>query len=399
MSRDEGALAQAPVILGGGPVGLVCALLLARAGIACTLLDARPLEDLRRDRRLLALSRGSLNLLDGLLGAGFAPLGAIDEVRVSMRGCPGAARLGAADFDGVSLGATVWYGDLVAALGGAVAAQSLVEVLRPRRALHVDQDERLVRIGLDDERVLATVLAIDAEGTPGTTAPARAIAILAELTLAGLDAGVALERFTPEGPLALLPLPAASANGAAPLAAGLRRMSMVWCLPTELARERLALDEASLRARIGRELGARYGAPVHVGERHAFPLLTHRRQRVVEHRRVHLGNAAQALHPVAGQGFNLGLRDCASLVECLAQVYDAAPAGVPGPALHEALARYERRRRLDRRVIPALTSALPALFSARAWPLAAARSAGLIALDTVPALRRGFTRVLMMGLG
>jgi 2-octaprenyl-6-methoxyphenol hydroxylase len=141
---------------------------------------------------------------------------------------------------------------------------------------------------------------------------------------------------------------------------------------------------------------------------------------VCEHRLVHLGNAAQTLHPVAGQGFNLGMRDCVALVDCLAEVMkqmpidrgnaderNAAmstrtPVGA-GSSLWKhgdpllALDKYQRRRRLDRRIVPGLTAALPLVFGSRLPPLAAARSAGLLALDALPAVRRGFTRLLMFG--
>ena len=119
----------APVlILGGGPIGLVGALLLARRGIACTLVDARPVADLQRDRRLLALSRGTLNVLEPLIGARFAPMSDILRVHVSSRGQFGSAELGAADFGGLPVGATVWYADLVGALAGAAALADGVRI-------------------------------------------------------------------------------------------------------------------------------------------------------------------------------------------------------------------------------------------------------------------------------
>ena len=380
----------------------MCALLLARAGMGCSLVDARALEALERDQRLLALSRGSLNLLESLLGPGFAPMAAIERVHVSSRGNPGAVQLGAQDFDGLNVGATIWYADLVAALARAAQSQALVRVQRPRRAVRVDQQSEAVRIALDDGTQLTARLVIDAEGTPALAPQAKYFALLADLELAQIAAGTAIERFTRDGPLALLPLPQGTP------AAARTRMSMIWCQSAELARARLDMDAGQLCAQIGAELGPRLGAPAAVGPRHIFPLTPHRRAQVCEHRLVHLGNAAQTLHPVAGQGFNLGLRDCACLVEALIDVQlraraqpsgSAADGAAPPADALAALALYRRRRRLDRSVVPALTGALPPLFSSSFLPLVAARSAALIALDTVAPLRRAFTRLLMFGAG
>ena len=384
------AAATAPmVILGGGPIGLVCALLLAHRGIASHMVDARPVAALQRDRRLLALSRGTLDILEPLLGRQFAPLGEIHRIHVSSRGNLGSAQLGSADFGGVAVGATVWYADLVDALARAAQAQPLITVQRPRRALAVRQKVHGVEIALDNGTVLTGPLAIDAEGTPPLARDAAQYALLAEVALR-CPPGDAIERFTPEGPLALLPLPADASAGAG-------RMSMVWCLPAATARARLALPGEELCGQIGRALGPRLGRPTALGPRATFPLLTHRLAQVCEHRVVHLGNAAQSLHPVAGQGFNLGIRDCVCLADCLAQApVDASAAPAGGDAL-AALHRYASRRRLDRTLFPALTNALPHVFSSTLAPVVLARSAALLGIDLLPALRKPFTRLLMYG--
>jgi 2-octaprenyl-6-methoxyphenol hydroxylase len=382
------------------------------------LVDARPLESLQRDRRLLALSRGSLLLLESLLGSGFAPMAPIERVHVSSQGDAGAALLGERDFPGACVGATVWYADLVTALAAAAQAQNLIHVERPRRAVRIEQQSDHVRILLDGAATLEARLAVDAEGTPARAPQAKNFALLADIELSQVAPGDAIERFTRDGPLALLPLPpvplaqreqAARAASAPSGASVPMRMSMIWCQPAALARTRLEMDQDQLCEQIARALGPRLGRPTAIGPRHIFPLTTHRLERICEHRLVHLGNAAQSLHPVAGQGFNLGIRDCACLVEALIDVPWVSPRKDPGtprgPAQElgqpgdpvQALARYRRRRRLDRRLLPALTSALPALFSSNLAPVAAARSAGLIALDAIPGLRRAFTRLLMFG--
>jgi len=390
--RGATLAAGAPVIiLGGGPIGLVCALLLARHGQASNLVDARPLAALQRDRRVLALSRGTLDVLEPLLGRGFAPLGEIHRIHVSSRGNLGSAQLGSGDFDGVAVGATVWYADLVDALARAAQAQPLITMQRPRRALELRQKPLLVEIALDNGATLTGPLAIDAEGTPPLNRDATQYALLAELEISCAP-GDAIERFTSEGPLALLPLPATTTDAES------GRMSMVWCMPAAAAQARRALPDPQLGAQLTRALGHRLGRPSGIGPRSIFPLHTHRLAQVCEHRVVHLGNAAQSLHPVAGQGFNLGIRDCACLVDCLAQSPLGLPAGAAGGSDPlQALHRYAARRRLDRTLFPALTSALPRIFSSTLAPVVMARSAGLLAMDLLPALRRPFTRMLMYG--
>jgi len=386
---------NAPVIiLGGGPIGLVCALLLARQGFQSRLVDARPLEVLQRDRRLLALSRGSLQVLDSLLGPDFAPTALIECVHVSSSGEPGATHLSAQDFGGVALGATIWYADLVGALAHAAAGNACIVIERPRRALRVDQSIDRVRVALDDGQLLEGCLAIDAEGSPPPRPrePAQ-FALLADVGFAQGAPECAMERFTREGPLALLPVPSASAALRADAREeGTTRMSMIWCLPASLARARMDMAAGELLACIGRALGPRVGAPVQLGDRSIFPLTVHWLRRTCEHRLVHLGNAAQTLHPVAGQGFNLGIRDCVALVESLIDAHtdDSIDALA-------ALTKYRARRRLDRAIVPSLTSALPRIFTSLAPPVALARSAAMVALDLVPIVRREFARLLMFG--
>jgi len=370
-------------ILGGGPIGLTCALLLARRGRASIVIDARKLDEALRETRLLALSRGTWQLLDPLLGGTPPRAAPIRNVHVSSAGEFGVTRIADADFDGAPLGATVLYGDLLAALATAVAAQPAIEVLRPRRATEVLQRPDAVRIALDDGGTLEAPFAINAEGFPSgaaTAGKARDWALLADVTVRGPAPGAAFERFTRDGPLALLPTPATL--GGAPA------MSLVWCMDDAAAVRRCELPDDAFRDELQAALGTRIGRVERVGPRRRHPLHQMLRSRVREHRLVALGNAAQTLHPVAGQGFNLGMRDCATLADCL-----AANDGDTVAALRE----YEARRRADRHAIAALTRWLPAVFRARFAPLALARSVGLAALDQSPLLRRQLAQLLMFG--
>lgn len=378
------------IIIGGGPIGLLCALLLARRQIACVVLDARPLEQARRDGRLLALSRGTWELLAPVLGTDLPPRAAIREVHVSSAGDFGATRIAASDFDGADLGATVLYGDLLAALAASVAAQPAVEVLRPAKAFEVRQRPDSVEVLLDDGSALTADLAVHAEGlavpgAEGARAPSDDWALLADVRLRpsrdDLPAGTAFERFTRSGPLALLPTPRSLGRGAG------RVLSLVWCMGEAEAQRRSELADDALLGELQAEIGARIGEVTAIGPRRAVALPQRRRQQVHHHRVVALGNAAQTLHPVAGQGFNLGVRDCVTLADELARA----------TTIPEAVERYARRREMDRTAITMLTGALPAVFATRFVPLAVARGLGLALLDTAAPLRRQLAQLLIFG--
>jgi 2-octaprenyl-6-methoxyphenol hydroxylase len=378
MQAAHSGSAGSVAILGGGPIGLTCALLLSARGMSSQLIDARSLEQARQDRRLLALSRGTLQLLTGLLGPDFAPMGRIVEVHVSSSGQFGAARLTSRDFGGAALGATVWYSDLVDALANAANGDPKIAVHRPRRVIGLEQEVDTVLVRLDDSRRLEVSIAINAEGSPAIGQPPASHALLADLDVDGLAPGTAVERFTRAGPLALLPLPAPAGT----------RKSMIWCLDHDMARQQLALDDSEFARKIQAILGPRIGRVSSPGPRSGFALSQQQRPRLREHRLVYIGNAAQSLHPVAGQGLNLGMRDCVCLADCLAQAR-GDPIAV--------LSKYEAARRVDRFAISRLTGALPGLFATRLTPVAMARSIALVTLDLAPALRRGLSSVLMFG--
>lgn len=378
------------IIIGGGPIGLLCALLLARRQIACVVLDARPLEQARRDGRLLALSRGTWELLAPVLGTDLPPRAAIREVHVSSAGDFGATRIAASDFDGADLGATVLYGDLLAALAASVAAQPAVEVLRPVKASEARQRPDSVEVLLDDGSALTADLAVHAEGlavpeAESAGAPSDDWALLADVrlrpSLDDLPAGTAFERFTRSGPLALLPTPRSLGGGAG------RVLSLVWCMGEAEAQRRSELADDALLGELQAEIGARIGEVTAIGPRRAVALPQRRRQQVHHHRVVALGNAAQTLHPVAGQGFNLGVRDCVTLADELARA----------TTIPDAVERYARRREMDRTAITMLTGALPAVFATRFAPLAVARGLGLALLDTAAPLRRQLAQLLIFG--
>ncbi|MEG0820616.1 MAG: FAD-dependent monooxygenase [Burkholderiaceae bacterium] len=374
-------------ILGGGPAGLLTALLLARAHVPSVVFDARRIDEARHDARLLALSRGSLQILAPLLRLPAAQIAPIKEVFVSSQGEFGRAVMSAADLGGADLGATIRYGDLLVALATAAAAQpGLIELRRPARVRTLLQRPDSVLVQLEDGGELDARLAVSAEGMGAqATRPPTQMALVGEVEVEGIAAGAAIERFTRDGPLALLPLPGRSAR------AGARWMSLVWCLPTAAAAARADWSETQHRAALQAQLGPRIGRVVSLELGGRFPLFEVARDRLSDHRLVYLGNSAQTLHPVAGQGFNLGVRDARELAARIAEAF------AEGEDPLKVIPLYERSRRWDRRVLLALTRTMPGLFAERFTPLALARSLGISALGASPRLRSELAQLLMFG--
>jgi len=380
-------MTAAPIaILGGGPVGLTLALLLARRGVPSVVVDARDLDDAKRDRRLLALSRGTLDALGTVVALPAAAQAPIRTVVVSSRGEFGRAVLDEREHGGRPLGATIRYGELIAALDAACIDAPLVEMRRRCAASAVSQGPASVDVRLSDGATLTATIAVNAEGAgqDGRPPAVRQSALTGDVDVQGPAPGTAFERFTRDGPLAMLPLPGPAGGTARP-------MSLVWCMPTVAADRREALSDADLLAELQAEFGGRNGRVIAIRSRGRYPLVEQARDGVREHRLVHVGNAAQTLHPVAGQGLNLGVRDGVALADLVSEAMAAAEDPVT------RLPEYERRRRADRLAIRTLTRTVPGLFATGFAPVAAARSFGLTMLSIFPDLRAEFARFLMFG--
>ncbi|MBY4695969.1 UbiH/UbiF/VisC/COQ6 family ubiquinone biosynthesis hydroxylase [Burkholderia latens] len=374
-------------IVGAGPVGLALAGWLARRSAtqhaSIALIDAREPAASANDPRAIAVSHGSRVLLDTL--AWPADATPIEHIHVSQRGHFGRTLIDRDEHDVAALGYVVRYGSIVQALATAVRG-TRIDWLTSTTARAPQQDADGVTLTLDGpqgERTLRARIVINAEGglfheqhadTGKDRRDYGQTAIVGTVTVSAPRPNVAWERFTHEGPLALLPL-----GGAA--------YSLVWCCtPAEAARRAALPDDAFLRE-LGAAFGERMGRFVAIAGRASFPLGLTAAQTLVSGRTAIVGNAAQTLHPVAGQGLNLGLRDAHTLVDALStHGYEAA-----------ALATFNARRALDRRFTIGATDTLARLFTIDAGPLPLLRGAALTALEFVPPLKKAIARRMMFG--
>lgn len=376
-------------IAGSGHTALAAALMLARAvpQWRIALLGGADAAA-STDPRVTALAASSREIFTelGIWSALAAVAAPILDIRIDEHGAPARANLGPVPAED-ALGHVIANAALSAGLAAAVAAQANVLALPavagpPRFAAdHVAVpvgggmlSARLLIVADGANSPLRTGLGIETD-----TRDYAATALLATLELDSPHCGVAFEHFTASGPLALLPLPAC---------AGRARMALVWVLPPERAAALAA--QAPERRLIALHAALPPGVAV-VAAMSAPALVPLRRIRACEQVRSRLvlaGNAAHSLHPVAGQGFNLGVRDLAALAQALRE--QAADGGDPGAL--RVLADYARRRERDQQRTLVFSETLPALFARRELPLRLGRQLGLIALDRLPPLRRAVAR-------
>ena len=368
-------------IIGAGPVGMALARALEGSGLNVVLIDRRPRGSWAEDPRALAIAHGSRQLLGQLDAWAASDATAIREIHVSQQGGFGQTRLHADDYRLPALGYVMRYRDLAGRLDLGLADTIF---LCPASVDRIEADPETVRLHLTHRGTptqLDARLVVHAEGTPSDTSEFwthdyRQQAIIAEVRPAADHQLRAWERFTPEGPLALLPLE--------------RSLAVVLTAPAEQATQLLALDDAgfldTLRQRVGQGIDF-----VSTGPRAAFPLGLRLRKTLVRDRQVWIGNTAQTLHPVTGQGFNLGLRDAWELADTL---WDHARQDPGAPA---TLRHYAGKRQRDRLAVTAMTDGFVRLFSNDIPPLRALRGLGLLALDLAPPLRHLIARQMIWG--
>ncbi|MBU6247188.1 MAG: UbiH/UbiF/VisC/COQ6 family ubiquinone biosynthesis hydroxylase [Xanthomonadaceae bacterium] len=391
IGREDGVRRRGPaldaVVVGGGMVGAAAALALARAGFATALVESREPAPWRRDDdvdlRVVGLAASSVRLLDALgVWASIRDARACGYRRMHVWDAATGAEI---DFDAAregrsALGYIVENGLVQSTLWQALGPAGVDRVC-PAEVAGFDAREDRVDLTLADGHTLAARLLVAADGAGS---PLRAMAGIAtrgrDYVQRGVVAHVATERphehtawqrFLPGGPLALLPLE----DG---------RSSIVWSLPEDEAARVLALDEAAFRDELGVASDFRLGRIIGCGSRAAFPLRLQLAARYDAARFVLLGDAAHAVHPLAGQGVNLGLRDVAELRDTLLAARDAGR----DIATPHVLRRYARRRRSADTLDALGFDALGRIYAWQAPPLVAARALGVRLVDRFAPLKQ-----------
>lgn len=380
------------VVIGAGPVGATFALLAKRLGLAVSLMEAR--EGPSRETRSLALSHGSREILE-TAGTWHAHLKAteIHAIHTSQKGGFGRSLIKREDGEVPALGYVLSYADLQSALDTALERE---QIAVQRGAVVTAFDERGDHVDVrftqaSNEKSLAAGAIVLADGganlgkVPAISTTEKdygQAALLGQLETDTPHNHTAYERFTTEGPAALLPHGGANAY------------SMVWVSSPERIEELKALDDAAFLAAFQQHFGQRAGRFRQVSGRRSYPL----RLRTVSSRVVRniavIGNAAQALHPVAGQGFNLGLRDANNLARLLsdAQHQQSIDAG-----LSRALKKYALERNDDVERSVGFTDFLVGAFSNDHLATRLPRGLALAAVDMLPFARRALAKRMLFG--
>ncbi len=380
------------LIVGGGLVGPALAVALADTPLRVVLVessDPRQLEQPSFDARVTALAHGSKRILDALAIWPAVAVHAepITSIHVSERGRFGAVRMHAADEGVDALGYTIENRRLGEALWERLEGAPSCRVLgrASLRAFQHGSESVHAEIERPGERfAVRAQLLVAADGARSQVRAQLGIAaredrydqqaLILNCRTDRPHGGVAYERFMPHGPLAMLPLPGG-------------RVGVIWTVPAEHANEVGALTDAELRARLQDAFGYRLGRIVQVGRRALHPLRRLRSDALGAGRVVLVGNAAVTLHPVAGQGFNLALRDIAALAELIVETAPSAYAGIA--------ARYAAWRVADQRNVARFTHGLVGLFGATLPGLAGARGLALAAFDIAPGAKTALARHTM----
>lgn len=390
------------VIVGGGMVGISLALLLnswaqkpkGQKPWKILLVEAQPINSAQGagyspsfDARSTALSWSSRKIYQsiGVWPELEAQLSAIAQIHVSDRSHMGLTRIDAKEAGVEALGYVVenrW-------LGSVLLNQLSATNIEVRDAVCINSIKPLAR-GMQlsiGQQVINARLVVIADGAGSSTAQKLGIqtqrtdygqtGIIANIGLQKPHAGVAYERFTDQGPMALLPLSNFD---------GRPRSALVWTQPNDEGESLMSADDQSFLDQLQQRFGHRLGRFQQVGDRISYPLALTTSTEQVRRNLVIMGNAAHSLHPVAGQGFNLSLRDAATLATCLSEVTSNQLGDL------ETLQQYQHKQSVDQRNTLIFSDRLPKLFGLSSSVAALGRNSGLVAMDLIPALRGGFAR-------
>jgi 2-octaprenyl-6-methoxyphenol hydroxylase len=385
-------------IVGGGMVGASLAVALRGTGLTVALIEAHAPDSAAQpsfDERTTALGNASRRIFEAIgVWKSLAPAAArIERIHVSDAGHFGFARLDARELGLEALGFVVPNRVIGRELWAALQSDPAISVHMPARLeslqVHADVANLAVRSVQGVTQLCARlVVAADgaqslvraAAGLSATVDDYQQVAIVASMRTDQANDGMAYERFTAAGPMAVLPLAGTGAAGSSSW------RTLVWAARPDDAQRLMTLDDAAFLREWQIAFGWRAGRAVELGKRAVYPLALSRSTRTTAPRIVLLGNAAQSLHPVAGQGFNLALRDAADLAELLVE-----GRGDTGAA--DLLARFEAARAEDRDGVIAFTDTLVRAFSSSNPLLSRARDAGLLLFDMLPPAKRALSRV------
>jgi len=393
----------AVTILGAGPVGATLACLLAEAGVPAAVVDRAalpPMELPAFDGRAYAIARTSRDVLAqagvwGRLGTLPCPIRRIHvtDGRLGQPPSPLDLTFDTAELDGEPFGWMVEARHLRIALNAQLPTLPGLWVAAPARVAAVERDAERVTVRLADGSVIRSRLLVAAEGRESATRDAAGIAvtrwdygqdaIVAAVRHDRPHEHVAVEHFLPAGPFAILPLPGEDGDG--------RTSAIVWTERRAEAARIWSLDPRGFARELARRFGDRFGAVTPVGQRWRYPLGALLAHRYTDTRLALVGDAAHGIHPIAGQGLNLGFRDAGALAARIVAAFQAGR-DVGGA---ELLADYQRARRPANLMMLAATDALDRLFSTDLAPVRLARDLGIALVDRLPALKRVFMRTAM----
>ena len=388
-------------IVGGGMVGATLGVALAPLNLRVAIIEAIPHNAAAQpsfDERTTALSNGSRRILEtlGVWPALSALATPIAKIHVSEQGRFGFARIDAAEQGLSAMGYVVANRDLGNALWSRLSKSAGLEVYCPAEVSQTTAHDESVTVEMAQKGAKSTIdakLIVAADGAQSAVRGAFGVdaevhdyeqtAIITTVLPQRFHDNVAYERFTQSGPLALLPL-----DGG--------RCTLVLTQPKDAAQSVMAWSDQEFLAELQRRFGFRLGRFLKVGRRVPYPLFLTRATRTSSGRCVIIGNAAQGLHPVAGMGFNLGLRDVASLAELIAERVGQQDAD---PGSLQLLAQYDAWRAADRGGVIAFTDGLIKLFSNPLGSVRRLRSLGLLAFDLLPPAKTALSRLSTGGSG
>ncbi|MGB5577181.1 MAG: 2-octaprenyl-6-methoxyphenyl hydroxylase [Woeseiaceae bacterium] len=387
------------VIAGGGMIGICLALALAPLGLRVAVVEAVARKASAQpsfDDRSTALSRSTQRMFEamGLWDEVVAASTPIRSIHVSDQGRFGFSHIDADEQGVEALGYVVINRVLGGVLQSAVRAVEGLDVICPARIVDIqlagDEARAVVVTGEDERITLHSKLLVAADGANSTVREMMGIsvqkreygqrAVIGNLLTENKLDNRAFERFTPQGPLAVLPV----VGG---------RAGFIWAVSEHDAERVLALDDAAFLCELQEEFGYRLGAFSEIGKRASYPLALSNALRLTATRSVLIGNAAHGLHPVSAQGFNLGMRDVAALCDCIAD--SCAESNEFDPGNEQLLERYARWRRSDQNKLVRFTDSLVRLFGSSRRSFRALRNLGMLGFDLVPGVRSIFAKHTM----